>query len=55
MYQKLSNFLIQQSFERSKHDYCLFAKNKEDENLSVLTWVDGLVLAGNSQTEINKL
>ena len=54
-YQELSNFLIQQGFEKSKLDYCLFLKNKEDEKLYVLTWVDDLVIAGNSQTEIDKL
>ena len=27
-YQELSNFLIQQGFERSKHDYCLFLKKQ---------------------------
>ena len=54
-YHELSNFLIQQGFERSKHYYCLFLKNKEDEKLYVLTWVDDLVIAGNSQTEIDKL
>ena len=53
-YQELSTFLIQQSFERNKHDYCLFQKNKKDEKLFVLTWVDDLVVAGNSQTEIRK-
>ena len=54
-YQELLNFLIQQGFERSKHDYCLFLKNKENDKLYVLTWIDDLVIAGNSQTEINKL
>ena len=54
-YQELSNFLIQQGFERSKHDYCLFLKNKENGKLYVLTWVDDLVIAGNSQNEIEKL
>ena len=54
-YQELSTFLIQQSCERSKHNYCFILKNKEDEKLFVLTWVDDLVIAGNSQTEINKL
>ena len=54
-YRELSNFLIQQGFERSKHDYCLFLKNKENDKLYVLTWVDDLVIAGNSQIEINKL
>ena len=51
-YQELSNFLIQQGFERSKHDYCLFLKNKENGKLYDLTWVDDLVIAGNSQNEI---
>ena len=54
-YQELSNFLIQQGFERSKHDYCLFLKNKENGKLYVLTWVDDLVIAGKSQNEIDKL
>ena len=54
-YQELSNFLIQQGFERSKHHYCLFLKKKEDDKLYVLTWIDDLVIAGNSQTKIDKL
>ena len=54
-HQELSNCLIQQSFERSKHDYCLFLKNTEDDKRYVLTWLDDLVIAGNSQTEIDKL
>ena len=55
-YRELSNFLIQQGFERSKQDYCLFLKkNKADDKLYVLTWFDDLVIARNSQTEINKL
>ena len=54
-YQGLSTFLIQQGFERSTHDYCLFLKNKKDEKLFVLTWVDDFVIAGNGQTEINKI
>ena len=54
-YQELSIFLIQQGLERSKHDYCLFLKNKENDKLYVLTWVEDLVIAGNSQTEIDKL
>ena len=29
-YQELSNFLIQQGFERSKPNYCFFPKHKED-------------------------
>ena len=31
-YQELSIFLIQQCFERSKHDYCLFLKKKKMKN-----------------------
>ena len=50
-YQELSTFLIQQGFERSRHDYCLFLKNKGDEKFYVLNWVDDLVIAGNSQTD----
>ena len=54
-YQGLSTFLIQQGFERSTHDHSLFLKNKKDDKLFVLTWVDDFVIAGNSQTEINKM
>ena len=54
-YQELSTLLFQQGFERSKHDYCLFLKNKENDKLYVLTWDDDLVIAGNSQSEIDKL
>ena len=52
-YQELSNVLIQQRFERSKHDYCLFLKTKENDKLYVL--LDDLVIAGNSQIAINNL
>ena len=54
-YQELSTSIIQQGFQRSKHDYCLFLKTKEEEKLFVLTLVDDLVLSGNSQTENRKL
>ena len=53
-YQELSTFLVQQGFERSKHDYCLFLKTREDEKFLVLALVDYLVVAENSQTEIIK-
>ena len=46
---------MQQKFERSKHDYGLFLKNKEDKKLFVLILVDDLVIAGKSQREIDKL
>ena len=52
-YQKLSTFLMEQGFERSKHHYCLFLKYFEDEKLFVLTWVDDFVIAGTSQQKID--
>ena len=54
-YQELSIFLFQQGSARSKHDYSFFLKTKEEEKLYVLRWFDDLVIAANSQTEINNL
>ena len=50
-YEELANFLIEQSFVRSKNDYCLFSK-KERQKLFVLSWVDDLVIAGSSSKDI---
>ena len=45
-YEELATFLIQQNFEKSKNDYYLFSKIENDQKLFVLSWVDGLVIAG---------
>ena len=45
-YEELANFLIEQIFVHSENDYCLFSKNGKGKELSVLIWVDDLVIAG---------
>ena len=47
-HKELASFLIQQNFARSKIGYCLFSKNEKAKKLFVLSWVDDLVIAGNS-------
>lgn len=53
-YEELANFLIGEGFTRSKNDYCLFSKIGK-EKVYLLTWVDDIVIAGSSETEIEKL
>ena len=54
-YQELSTFLIQQFLREESTITVFFQKNKKIDKLYVLTWVDDLVIAGNSQNEIDKL
>ena len=54
-YQELSNFLISNEFIRSKNDYCLFTKLSNGDTIHVLTWVDGIIIAGSIDSQINEV
>ena len=51
-YEELVNCLIQQSFCRSKNDYCLLLKKQDKRKLYVLSWVDNSVIAGSNDEDV---
>ena len=55
MYNRLVNFLIEQSFVRGGNDFCLFSRNENDKLLFFLRWVDDLVITGSSSQDIDEL
>ncbi|KAJ0514307.1 putative RNA-directed DNA polymerase [Helianthus annuus] len=51
--EKLTSTLIEMGFEQSKNDYSLFIKSKNNVFVSLLVYVDDIVVTGNDENEIN--
>lgn len=52
---KLSSSLIKAGFTQSKNNYSFFVKGKDDNFLSVLVYVDNIILAGPNKILINNM
>ncbi|RUS70255.1 hypothetical protein EGW08_021985 [Elysia chlorotica] len=44
----LHSFLIENDFQQSQSDHCVYTKSTEDETIIILVWVDDLIIAANS-------
>ncbi|XP_014493112.1 uncharacterized protein LOC106755465 [Vigna radiata var. radiata] len=54
-FEKLSTFLASISYTQSKSDHSLFTKETPTGLTALLVYVDDIILAGNSMTEINRI
>ncbi|XP_014522704.1 uncharacterized protein LOC106779159 [Vigna radiata var. radiata] len=54
-FEKLSSFLISVGYVQSKSDHSLFIKRNSRDFTTLLVYVDDIILAGNSMTEINHI
>lgn len=54
-YEKLTSLLITHGYNQSSSDYSLFTHSKEDGFSALLIYVDGVILAGNSLREFNRI
>ena len=53
---RFSRFMIDQNFIRSEHDACVYVKQAgEQDHLYLLLYVDDMLIAGKSKSEINKV
>jgi len=54
-YEKLTGFLISQGYKQSASDHCLFTLHSDSMFTALLVYVDDVILAGISMTEINRI
>lgn len=54
-YSKLSTFLISLGYNQSQADHSMYVKSNKHEFTALLVYVDDVVLAGNSLSEIHKV
>ncbi|CAJ2647171.1 unnamed protein product [Trifolium pratense] len=54
-YEKLSNLLVIEGYTQSNSDYSLFTKKMHNEFIAILVYVDDIIVAGTSLTEINRI
>lgn len=52
---KFNIFMINQGFNRSKGDYCLYSKFENGQKLYVILFVDDLIICGTEENQINAL
>ena len=53
--EKLTSFLIEFGFVQSKNDYSLYTFKKENIFITLLVYVDDIILTGNSESEIENV
>ncbi len=55
-YEALAKFLIENGFQRSRDDYCVFVRKEADGTFSyILLWVDDIIVAGASNEVIDAI
>ena len=55
--EKFNEFLLSVGFQRSQHDYCMYTRinNDKSDMLIIVMYVDDLLIAGSSVSNIKKL
>nr|GEX11312.1 putative reverse transcriptase, RNA-dependent DNA polymerase, Gag-polypeptide of LTR copia-type [Tanacetum cinerariifolium] len=54
-YKKLTSFFLSLNFEQSKADYSLFTYQKAGVYVSILVYVDGVIIVGNNSKKIQQI
>ena len=54
-YKRFDTFMLSQGFKRSDYDSCVYLKVARDSNIYLLLYVDDMLIAAKSKTEIDKL
>lgn len=52
---RFNNFLRDQGFIRSRHDYCLYVRQQKEEIIYIVVYVDDLLIAAKTKTMVNTI
>ena len=54
-YDRLKNFLVDESFEQSKREYSLYVKREPGKTIYVLVWIYDVLVASSSLKQVQEL
>ena len=51
----LHTCLVENGFVQNPADYCVYAREKHDEKVMLIVWVDDLIIAASNQSVLNSV